>query len=191
MSLQPPANDWQIKPLGKDEKVWMYIIILMILMMGTMTLGWVFVGNQNVPEEYHHYDSAADLRAAFISGNTDPQITLVTLSNGEPAFARLAAGDIYLVASQWQWEARNSNDDHALSIQFKEGVRYQLHLGSTDVLHGFELIGGDFIITLQVVPLYDYVLDFTPTQTGLFRIICNEYCGYGHQGMTSFFEVIA
>ncbi len=36
---------------------------------------------------------------------------------------------------------------------------------------------------LQILPGYDFVVNITPTETGEFSLICNEYCGIGHHKM--------
>ncbi|OLS21933.1 MAG: cytochrome c oxidase subunit 2 [Candidatus Heimdallarchaeota archaeon LC_2] len=190
MSLTPPSKRWHIIPIGKDEKIWLFLMLMMILMMGTLTVGWVFLGDQNPPEVYTHYDNVDDLRADFIAQNTALSYTAITLNNGKPGFAVPADGDVYMFAERWQWNAE-TDTEQVHGLQFKVGERYRLHLGSVDVLHGFQLIGGDFIVSLQIVPEYDYVLDFTPDDTGTFQIICNEYCGLGHQDMAGYLEVVA
>lgn len=188
MSLTPPSKKWHKIGIGKDERIWIYLMILMIMMMSIMTVGWVFIGKQNPPEVYTKYDSTDDLKADFIVKNGNAGLTLTTLSNGEPAFAVPDGGDVYMYAQRWNWFVDDGNN-RVSGLEFKAGVRYRLHLGSVDVLHGFQIIGGDFIVTLQIVPQYDYVLDFTPDESGLFTIICNEYCGIGHQEMVGFLEV--
>jgi cytochrome c oxidase subunit 2 len=35
----------------------------------------------------------------------------------------------------------------------------------------------------MVLPGYDYVLTVTPTTTGEFYVVCNEFCGIGHHQM--------
>ena len=35
----------------------------------------------------------------------------------------------------------------------------------------------------QVIPGYDHVLTLTPTSSGEFTIVCNEFCGIGHDRM--------
>ena len=188
MSLTPPSKRWQHRKIGKDERIWIYLMIGMILMMGIMTVTWVFVGNQNPPEVYTKYDSTDDLKADFQVKNAAAGLTPVTLENGEAGVSVPAGGDVYMYAQRWNWYV-DDGDTRVSGLQFEAGVRYRLHLGSIDVLHGFQLIGGDFIISLQIVPAYDYVLDFTPDESGLFAIICNEYCGLGHQEMAGFLEV--
>ncbi|MHA2250162.1 MAG: hypothetical protein ACXAD7_07360 [Candidatus Kariarchaeaceae archaeon] len=192
MSLQPPSPGWASKALGKDERIWSMLIILMVLMMGVITVGWVFTGDQNPPEEYVKYDSPEAMRRAFVAGNVLADLTKVTLENDAEveAYSKLEAGDVYMLASQWNWEVAHP-DTPLTALQLKQGVRYRLHLGSTDLLHGFELIGEGFIVSLQIVPGYDYIFEFTPEDTGLYRIACNEYCGTGHHTMAGLLEVVA
>jgi len=194
MALTPPPKNWQAIPLGRDEKLWSLLIIVMITMMGLMTVGFVFVGNQNPPEEYRQIPTE-DYRQYAIDGN-DASGAVKTTIRGENALSLLSGvdaqgngGDIYMQARQWNWLAPMTNFT-ANGIQIARGETYRLHLGSTDVLHGFELIGADFLVTIQVVPGYDYIVDFIPQETGIFRIICNEYCGAGHHTMFSFMEVV-
>jgi cytochrome c oxidase subunit 2 len=35
----------------------------------------------------------------------------------------------------------------------------------------------------MVLPGYDYVATITPDKAGEYAIICNEYCGMGHERM--------
>ena len=39
-------------------------------------------------------------------------------------------------------------------------------------------------MNFQILPGYDHVLTITPTQSGTFSVICNEFCGIGHHQMT-------
>jgi cytochrome c oxidase subunit 2 len=49
------------------------------------------------------------------------------------------------------------------------------------VNHGFSLFPVN--VNFQIIPGYDYALRVTPTASGDFRIICNEFCGIGHHTM--------
>ena len=191
MAIIPPPKMWYKSKLGKDEKIWSYMIIVMILMMGIFAVTWVFAGDQNVPEEYSQFENR-DFEATAIAGNSEANgVFYDTLSNGEPAFSRTTGGHIYMVAKTFEWVVSNGSVETS-AIKLKAGEIYRLHIGSVDLLHGFELIGGDFIIALQIVPGYDYVFDFIPTATdGPLRIICNEYCGAGHHVMAGFMEVVS
>jgi cytochrome c oxidase subunit 2 len=39
-------------------------------------------------------------------------------------------------------------------------------------------------MNFQVLPGYDHVLTITPTSKGEFIIVCNEFCGIGHDKMS-------
>ena len=80
--------------------------------------------------------------------------------------------DVYFQARQWQWYP---------VLQLEEGKTYRLHLSSLDVQHGFSLQPVN--LNLQVLPGYDYVATITPTKTGEFSVICNEFCAIGHHLM--------
>jgi len=64
---------------------------------------------------------------------------------------------------------------------FEKGQSYRLHLSSMDWLHGFSLQPVN--INLEVHPGYDMVITITPTESGEFGVICNEFCGIGHHNM--------
>jgi cytochrome c oxidase subunit 2 len=83
-----------------------------------------------------------------------------------------AGSDIYMVAKQWNWYP---------VLKLKKGATYRLHLSSLDVLHGFSLYPMN--INFMVIPDYDYVITITPTEAGEYRVVCNEFCGLGHQLM--------
>ena len=38
-------------------------------------------------------------------------------------------------------------------------------------------------MNFQVVPGYDHVLTIKPQSPGVYPIVCNEFCGIGHQTM--------
>jgi cytochrome c oxidase subunit 2 len=67
-------------------------------------------------------------------------------------------------------------------LELEKGQSYRLHLSSIDLQHGFSL--QPLNINIQVHPGYDMVMNITPTTTGTFGIVCNEYCGLGHHTMT-------
>jgi cytochrome c oxidase subunit 2 len=55
-------------------------------------------------------------------------------------------------------------------------------LSSSDLQHGFSLL--PLNMNFHALPGYDHVLTITPTESGKFTIICNEFCGIGHHQMT-------
>ncbi len=55
-------------------------------------------------------------------------------------------------------------------------------MSSVDWMLGFSLQPVN--INISIHPGYEHVINLTPTDTGEFGIICNEYCGIGHHTMT-------
>jgi cytochrome c oxidase subunit 2 len=45
-------------------------------------------------------------------------------------------------------------------------------------------------MNFQIYPGYDYVLRFKPTETGEYKVVCNEFCGIGHHTMIGKIVVI-
>jgi cytochrome c oxidase subunit 2 len=66
-------------------------------------------------------------------------------------------------------------------ITVPPGVPVTFRVTSTDVIHGFEIVGTNANAT--VVP--GYVSQFTVAfpKAGEYLIVCNEFCGLGHHGM--------
>ena len=68
------------------------------------------------------------------------------------------------------------------------GEAYRLHLSSADWQHGFSLQPVN--INISVHPGYEQIITLTPTETGEFGIVCNEFCGIGHHTMTGLIRVV-
>jgi cytochrome c oxidase subunit 2 len=45
-------------------------------------------------------------------------------------------------------------------------------------------------INIQVHPNYEMVLTITPNETGVFGVVCNEFCGIGHHLMVGRIYVV-
>jgi cytochrome c oxidase subunit 2 len=91
---------------------------------------------------------------------------------GIPVVAPPVGSDVFLLARLWEWYP---------ILELKKGEKYRLHLSSMDWMHGFSLQPTN--INLSIHPGYDFVVTITPTESGKFSIICNEYCGIGHHTM--------
>ena len=60
---------------------------------------------------------------------------------------------------------------------------------SMDVQHGFEIAGTN--VNFMVIPGYIATVTWTPPPNaeGVFLVVCNEYCGVGHQDMYAFIKI--
>lgn len=165
--LESPKGVWW-KPAHKSEKVWVAIAFAWCMVLFAMMPIMHAKGGQNVSGIRHTVEPAAFQQRVgeFIAAYQ------VGTDNGYPVVAPPPGSDVYLMATMWAWTP---------VLQLQKGVEYTLHLSALDVNHGFSLL--PLNVNMQVVPGYDYGIRVTPTETGDFRIVCNEFCGIGHHVM--------
>ncbi len=164
-----PQQAWW-KPLHRIERSWVLVAFVWCIFLTIMMPIWFFMGRQNVPVTTYRVDAETyqQLVADFVD-----QYQVDTLK-GVPVVEPPPDSDVYLQARQWQWYP---------ILKLKKGETYRLHISSLDVQHGFSLQPTN--LNLQILPGYDYVATLTPTQSGDFALICNEYCGIAHHLMVS------
>lgn len=165
--LESPRGIWW-KPAHRSEKVWVAIAFAWCMVLFAMMPIMHARGGQNVSGVRHTVEPAAFQKrlGEFIAAYQ------VGTDNGFPVVAPPPGSDVYLMASMWAWTP---------VLQLETGVEYTLHLSAIDVNHGFSLL--PLNVNIQVVPGYDYGIRVTPTESGDFRIVCNEFCGIGHHIM--------
>jgi cytochrome c oxidase subunit 2 len=163
--IAPPRTWW--KPLDRLERSWVIIAFIWCVFMTAMMIIWFFVGRQNVPTTTLR--TTPELYANQVMAFTEQY--QVDTEQGVP-IVEPPAGDIYFLARQWQWFP---------ILKLKQGETYRLHLSSLDVLHGFSLQPTN--LNLMVLPGYEYVATITPTESGEFSVVCNEFCAIGHHLM--------
>ncbi|MCX6059888.1 MAG: cytochrome C oxidase subunit II [Chloroflexi bacterium] len=166
--LAPEKNWW--KPMGRIEKTWLTVAFVWCIFLTLMMPLWYFNGKQNVPTET--YRTTPEKYGAKVNAFVEQYTVGKDDATGLPIVSAPPGSDIYLRASTWQWYP---------ILQLEKGKEYRLHLSSMDYNHGFSLQPVN--INLQVLPGYDYVATITPTSSGEFTIVCNEYCFVGHHTM--------
>lgn len=157
--------------LGRDERLWLgFAIIWCLAMFAMMTFIWPMIGlEQNAIESQRI--------APTIFRNQVEQFTAanrVGEIDGVPVVAAPPGGDVYLQAQSFAWRP---------IIQLKRGERYRFLISSVDVQHGFSLQMPSKSINFQVLPGYTTEIVVRPERSGVFPIVCNEYCGLGHHTM--------
>lgn len=169
MAITPPEERiWWNEPVEKTEVLWVTIALIWALIMFFMMPYWHIAGHQNLstqafrikPETYQQKVEAATEKYK------------VREVEGFPVVHPPAGGDAYMVASTFQWWP---------ILELEKGQSYRLHLSSMDVMHGFSLLPEN--INIQVHPNYEMIANVTPTSSGEFGVVCNEYCGLGHHTM--------
>jgi len=68
-------------------------------------------------------------------------------------------------------------------IEVPTGATVHFILTSKDVVHGFEVAGTN--LNAMVMPGYIQKITQTFNQPGEYLVLCNEYCGAGHQFMST------
>jgi cytochrome c oxidase subunit 2 len=175
MSLLTPAQGWFHKPVSKDERMWMVISLLLCIMLFVWMILWHVYGKQNPsnvtyrtsPKEY------TQLTEAYIRKN------MIGVDNGVPVVKPEPNTDVFVMGELWRWSP---------ALILKKNERYNIHISSKDLMHGFSIQPTN--MNFQIYPGYDYVLHFTPTDAGEYKIVCNEFCGIGHHTMIGKIVVI-
>ena len=170
MAVTPPEHRiWWNEPIERMELVWIFIAFLWGLFMFGFMIAWHFFGQQNLNKEAYRIAPSNYERKVeeFAKKYT------VRDEQGVPVVKAAAGSDLYLLGRLWQWWP---------ILELEKGVSYRIHLSSIDWQHGFSLQPTN--INIQVHPGYEHVITLTPTETGAFGIICNEFCGIGHHTMT-------
>lgn len=165
MSMVPPKEGWYFAKVAKDEKIWIGLAIVVCLGLFATMILWHIYGKQN-PSFTTYRTSTHEFNRLYDAFVEKYQ---VGEEKGLPLVAPDPNSDVFIRASIWKWEP---------VLKLKKGEKYRFHIASTDFLHGFSL--QPLNMNFMVYPNYDYVLTFTPTESGEFKILCNEYCGVGH-----------
>lgn len=165
--IESPRGIWW-KPAHKAERIWVTIAFVWCMVLFAMMPFWHFKGGQNPSGIRRKVDPAA------YAARTREFIATyqVGVESGIAVVEPPPGSDIYLFGRMWAWEP---------VLRLQRGAEYTLHISSLDVNHGFSLY--PINVNFQIVPGYDYGLRVTPSDTGDFRIICNEFCGIGHHLM--------
>ncbi len=180
MSIHNPPAGWLKPPMGA-ERLWVGLALAWCIIMSIAMPYWHFYGKQNPTGESYKVTVAdfAVRTQKFIAANKVGEETVPlhigdqVLEEKVPIVEIPPGGDGYLLASMWKFRP---------ILKMKMGQTYRLHISSMDLQHGFSL--QPLNMNFQVLPGYDHVLTITPTSTGVFAIVCNEFCGIGHHGMT-------
>ncbi|MCC6465753.1 MAG: cytochrome c oxidase subunit II [Planctomycetes bacterium] len=178
MSIFAVPAGWLKAPHGA-ERTWLAIALLWCLVLSVMMPYWHLKGKQTSSGE------AYDVEPGEFNARVEKFVRdgKVDVRNGIPVVEAPPGGHAYLIGRSWTWYP---------ILKLKKGVEYKLHVSSLDFQHGFSLqgkAGQGLNMNFSVLPGYDHVLTITPTSAGEFNIICNEFCGMGHEKMTGLIVV--
>ena len=164
------VEEWD-KGLTTEEKLWIVIAVVFALMMAVITLVWPIIN----PTHGVHTTSLTIDSKAF----ENLALNFSAKYDGKPV---PAGQTIYILARQYYWSISK--------LVLYKGIEYEIMVSSIDVVHGFEIVGNGVVFNLMVIPGIVYVFHISFNQRGVYYLICNEYCGYGHSYMRALIEVI-
>lgn len=171
-----PEGNWWDEPVNRRESIWLGISGFWSLVIFGWMSGFTRFGDQNPigqtydvdSEEYrtmvNEYKEAAD--------ETDDGYLI-------------PPGDsVYVAGRRFDWDG--------LPVVLEAGREYDIHLGAYDVQHGFSVRPEENLskqMNLQVLPDTEWVVPMTFEESGTYHVICNEFCGRGHNSMHGEFRV--
>ena len=176
MAISPPESRiWWTEKVAPGELVWIVIAFLWGVVMFFMMVFWHVYGKQNLSGEVYRINPAvfAERTEAFTERYTIGEVEGIPVTKAPPG------ADVYMLARLFEWWP---------ILELQKGQSYRLHLSSLDVQHGFSLqpVG----INIQVHPGLEHIVTLTPTASGDFTVVCNEYCGLGHHQMVGRIRVV-
>ncbi|GBD11174.1 Cytochrome c oxidase subunit 2 [bacterium HR23] len=164
-----PERVWWRVPVSRAEMVWIVLAFLLVMVFFSLWMAlWHGIGRQNATGAAYKVAPQTYREEVFAFARQ----WKVGEENGIPVVAPPPGSHVYLLAQRFSWYP---------ILKLKAGETYHLHMASTDVLHGFSLSPHQWAI--QLYPGYEWVMSFTPDKPGTYHIICNDFCGLGHQTM--------
>jgi cytochrome c oxidase subunit II len=167
MSIYAPPKDWFKAPTG-FERTWIGLALVWCMILFLAMPYWHFKGKQNSTGEAYTVKPMDFYKRVERFATTNK----VGEENGTPIVEPSPGGDAYLLAQMWRFYP---------ILKLKKDQEYRLHISSLDLNHGFSIQPVN--LNFQILPGYDHVITLTPTSSGTFFIICNEFCGIGHHQM--------
>ncbi len=95
---------------------------------------------------------------------------------------------INMVASAFNYDFGVDDQGNALkNLKLPKGSTVLFQVTTKDVVHGFNVAGTN--VNMMLEPGYISRYETKLKKTGIYTIVCNEYCGVGHHLMFATLEV--
>lgn len=157
--------------MHKYEKIWLFFGSLTLLVF-LVVVGW----------------------SAFYMGNQPPSCAVVVDPENvrektpfnEPGLKQVGDNEYQLtvVTSAFHFDLGTPDN----TVQIPKGAKVHVVSTTTDVIHGFQIVGTN--VNMMLEPGYISTYTNTFKNAGTFTLLCNEYCGMGHQLMHATIEVV-
>ncbi|GGF27180.1 cytochrome c oxidase subunit 2 [Halobacillus andaensis] len=107
----------------------------------------------------------------------DPQKVSQTAPFDDPGVKKMGENEYEVVMILQSFQFTPSD------IELPVGAEVTFTMASPDVSHGFQVAGTN--INAMVMPGHIQKITHTFNEPGEFLVLCNEYCGIGHQMMST------
>ncbi|WP_022799946.1 cytochrome c oxidase subunit II [Deinococcus ficus] len=168
--------------LHKYENIWLALAVVMTLLLFVGVLASMITGTFPKIADRGGVSAEASTHSMGISstGRVDPT-NLNNTPFATPGLVENADGslDAWIVAGNFVFQPN--------VLRVPAGVPVTLHVTSSDVVHGFQVTGTN--LNTEILPGHVATMKVTFRHPGEQHIICNEYCGRGHQDMITRFIV--
>ncbi len=168
--LDEPEGNWWDQPINRREGMWLGIAgIWSVGIFGWMS-GFTRFGDQNPVGETYHV--SPDEFRETVQGYKEEA------DENEDGHLIPPDDSVYIGARRFDWDG--------LPAVLEVDREYDIHLGAYDVQHGFSIRPEHTLskqINLQIFPDTEWIIPMTFDEPGTYHVICNEFCGRGHNGM--------
>ncbi len=145
----------------RHERVWLFLSMSLMSLLFVVALYLVV----------HAYGVVVQTKAVYSDPAAVPN--LAEFQGSQVKQTGPHSYDVYMLGRIWSWTPS--------PLKLPEGSTVNFYVTSADVLHGFEVQGTTINVT--AIPGIVGKVTYTFAKPGVYHIICNEYCGIGHQAM--------
>lgn len=152
--------------LHKYEKIWLLFGVACLVIFLTVVGVGAFAFGEELPSGRE---------------TIDPQTVDVTPPFNQPGLKKVGENkyEAVIVAFAFGFQPNK--------IEVPAGAEVRFILTSKDVVHGFAIPATN--INMMITPGYINTAAQTFNKPGTYLVVCNEYCGVGHQAMSMQIEV--
>jgi cytochrome c oxidase subunit 2 len=152
--------------INKLEKYWLVAVMSVLGAFAAATIAAVTIFGIRLPSPVDR------INPLFLEGT----------EFANPGVRQIAGNrfEAYITAKSWSFNA-GSDAGVPPTLRFPAGSEVTFYVTSLDVMHGFQI--ENHTINLELVPGQVARSTVSFNRPGTFHIICNHYCGAGHQIM--------
>lgn len=154
--------------LHRLEKIWLKFGIAMLAVFLIVLGIMAFSMGMKPPSEHHH--------------TVDPSKVYETAPFDQPGLRQVGDNHYELVMIGYAFGYE------PMSIEVPAGAQIDFVVTSPDVVHGFAIVGTN--VNMMLVPGEISHISHTFDKPGEYLILCNEYCGTGHEYMKTTIVVV-